>query len=83
MILGFFGVEVVTAAAVLPLGTEAGFGSGIEGERCVGFASCDCRDDEEIEGEGVGCTERAIGTSSCPFMVGGGMLARLDTRVGY
>ena len=82
VILGFFGVEVVTAAVVLPLGIEAGLSSGIVGERCVGFASCDCRDDEEIEGEGVGCTERAIGTSSCPFMVGGGRLV-LETRVGH
>lgn len=79
MILGFFGVEAATAAVVLPLGIEVGFSSSIEGERCVGFASCDCREDEEIDGEGVGCTERTVGTSSCPFMVGGGMLARVET----
>lgn len=44
MILGFFGVEVTGAAPPpppLPLGIEAGFGSGIETAMCAGFASCD------------------------------------------
>lgn len=84
MILGFFGVEVTAVAAPpQPLGIGVGFGSGIERAMCVGFASCDCRDDEEIEGEGVGCTGRAVGTSSCPFIVGEDVLERLEARVGH
>lgn len=86
MILGFFGVEVPGAAPPpppLPLGIEAGFDSGIARAMCAGFASCDCRDDEEIEGEGVGCTGRAVGTSRCPFMVGKGMLEGREARAGH
>lgn len=64
MILGLLGVAVTA----VPFDIETGFGSSIEATG-VGFASCDCRDDEEIEGEGVGCAGRAVGTPSCPFIV--------------
>lgn len=78
-ILGLLGVAV----RAVPFDIETGFGSGIEATG-VSFASCDCRDDEEIEGEGVGCTGRAVGTSSCPFIVvGDGVLVQVEARVGH